>query len=125
MWRVILLSLPLFVANLGFADDAVLEGAGEVKKVVEGCKFTEGPALDAEGDLFFSDGENDRIMRLSTEGKLTEFRKPCGRANGLLFDAEGRLVMCQSSGQGGGQRVTRIEPDGSETVLADKFEGKP
>jgi gluconolactonase len=56
---------------------------------------------------------------------LTDFRKPCGRANGLTFDRQGRLVMCQSAGNGGGRRVTRLEADGQETVLAERFAGQP
>ena len=59
-------------------------------------------------------------------GKVTVFRHPCGRANGLTFDHEGRLVMCQSGGSvGGGRKVTRLESDGTETVLAETVEGRP
>jgi len=105
--------------------ETVLDPAFGVKKVAEGCKFTEGPAVDAHGTLFFSDGPNDRIMRLSKDGKLAVFRQPCGRANGLMFDQEGRLVWCQSAGEGGGRAVVRLEKDGSLTTLADQFEGKP
>ena len=88
------------------ADD-VLDQAFGVKKVAGGCKFTEGPAVDGDGNLFFSDGQNDRIMRLAPNGELTVFRKPCGRTNGMLFDHEGRLLMCQSCGEGGRRRVAR------------------
>ncbi len=102
-------------------DSALLVIDERVEKVAEGCKFTEGPAIDAAGNLFFSDNPNDRIMRLSADGKLTVFRSPCGRANGLLFDGRGRLMMCQSSGPGGGRRVTRLEKDGSETLLAETY----
>ena len=63
-------------------------------------------------------------MKLSSRGELTVFRKPSGRANGLLFDHEGRLLMCQSSGKGGRRRVARLEADGKETVLAATFNDK-
>src|SRR5262249_57065555 len=53
-------------------------------------------------------------------GKAEEFRTPSGRANGLDFDAEGRLVACE----GGNRRVTRTEKDGKVTVLADRWQGK-
>lgn len=101
----------------------ILDETFGVKKVAGGCKFTEGPAVDAEGNLFFSDQPNDRIMQLTPDGKLTVFRQPCGRANGLIFDHEGRLVMCQSSwgNLGGGRRVSRLEKDGRETILAETF----
>ena len=120
--------VPLLLISM-FAGPAVagelLDDEFSVQKIVTGCKFTEGPVVDVGGRLFFSDGPNDRIMRLSPDGKLDEFRKPCGRANGLTLDREGRLVMCQSGGPGGGRRVTRLEKDGSETVLAAEFRGRP
>lgn len=106
------------------AED-LLEAGWEVRKVAEGCRFTEGPAVDAQGNLFFSDGPNNRIVRRAPDGKLTDFRKPCGRANGLTFDRQGRLVMCQSAGNGGGRRVARLEANGQETVLAERFAGQP
>jgi len=122
-------ALLIAVAVLGqvrgsVAQDDIL-ASPEVKKIVGDCRFTEGPAVDAEGNLYFSDQPNDRIMRLTPEGDLSVFRKPCGRANGLIFDQQGRLVMCQSSRPGGGRRVTRLEGDGSETVLAATYMGKP
>ena len=103
----------------------ILDDDFGVKKVATGCKFTEGPAVDALGNLFFSDGPNDRVMRLSTDNTLSVFRQPCGRVNGTLFDNQGRLLMCQSGGEGGRRRVARLETDGGETVMADIFDGKP
>lgn len=117
----------IVLATLAAAAPAgeVLQPGSEVTKVAGGCKFTEGPAVDAEGNLFFSDGRNNRIMKLSPEGELSVFRKPSRRTNGMTFDAKGRLVMCQSSGEGGGRRVARLEHDGTETVLADTYGGEP
>jgi gluconolactonase len=77
----------------------------------------EGPAW-REGWLYFTGG--DRITRRTPEGKVEVFREPSGRANGLLVDPQNRLVICES----GNRRITRLEPDGSVTVLADSFEGK-
>jgi len=106
------------------AGQPIVDPAFGVKEVAGGCKFTEGPAVDADGNLFFSDGPNDRIMRLSPEGAVTVFRKPCGRANGLIFDHQGRLVMCQSSRPSGRRRVARLEKDNRETVLAEAYNGR-
>jgi gluconolactonase len=117
-------ALVLAAACPAAAGEYLAAGAKAVR-VAGGCKFTEGPAVDREGNLFFSDGPNDRILRLTGAGELTVFRQPCGRANGLEFDAEGRLVMCQSNGPGGGRRVSRLEHDGSETVLAESYQGRP
>ncbi len=109
-----------------FADEKpqLLEPGTKMERIVDSCKFTEGPAVDKDGNLFFSDGANNRIMKFSADGKLSEFRKPAGRTNGMAFDHEGRLLMCQSNGEGGGRRVARLEKDGKETVLADTFDGQ-
>ena len=82
--------------------------------------FTEGPAWHADGSVYFSDIENSRIMRLSPSGKLDVFRTPSGKANGLLFDHQGRLVACE----GGNRCVTRTEADGTIKILANRYEGK-
>ncbi len=114
----------IFAAAPLAAADEILEPGSKLTKAVDGCEFTEGPVVDAKGNVLFSDGPNDRIMQRSPDGKLTEFRKPCGRVNGMTMDGQGRLVVCQSSGEGGKRRVARFELDGRETVLAEKFEGK-
>lgn len=121
-WSASLASLALAITA---GAEELLEAGWEVRKVAEGCRFTEGPAVDTQGNLFFSDGPNNRIVRRAPDGKLSDFRKPCGRANGLTFDRQGRLVMCQSAGNGGGRRVARLEADGQETVLAERFAGQP
>lgn len=102
----------------------LLDPGWQIKKAAEDCKFTEGPAVDGEGSVYFSDGPNDRIMRIARDGKVSVFRQPCGRTNGMKFDKQGRLVMCQSSRADGNRRVARLEADGTETVLAEQFDGK-
>jgi gluconolactonase len=82
--------------------------------------FAEGPAWDGSG-LLFSDIKNSRTMRYDPgSGAATVFREVTNEANGLMFDADGRLYACE----GGGRRVARYEPDGGTTVLADRFEGR-
>jgi gluconolactonase len=56
--------------------------------------FTEGPTVDADGNIYFTDQPNDRIMKWSTDGKLSTFMEKCGRSNGLCFDAKGILWAC-------------------------------
>jgi gluconolactonase len=68
--------------------------------------------------MFFSGG--NRITKRDMDGKVTVFREPSGGSNGLLFDREGRLIVCEAQAR----RITRTEKDGSITVLADNFEGK-
>ena len=78
---------------------------------------SEGPASDGKGNLYFT--SKGRIMRRDAQGKVEVFREDA-QANGLMFDKQGRLVMCES----GRRRVTRLEPNGKITVLADNYEGK-
>lgn len=89
--------------------------------------FTEGPAADAEGNVFFSDIQNDRILKLSSTGELSEFRTRAGRANGNMFDRDGHLVTCEGAefGPGGGRRVVRTNMrTGEVQALTEGYEGK-
>ncbi len=97
---------------------------GATARPLELVAFTEGPAWHPSGNVFFSDVTNNRIMRLDPKGKLHVYRFPSGRANGLLFDHQGRLVACEGGWEGGNRRVTRTEPDGTITVLASHYQGK-
>ena len=111
----VLLSTLAFVrAEQPIAVDSRLEIAGSVA-------FTEGPAWHPNGTVFFSDIVNNRIMQRNAQGEVSVHRSPSGRANGLLFDRQGRLMCCE----GGERRVTRIDGGGQITVLADQFGGKP
>lgn len=105
-----------------FPDSPFPEGARA--KAENRVAFTEGPAWHPSGNVFFTDIANNRIMRLDRLGELHTYRTPSGRANGLLFDQSVRLIACEGGGEGGNRRVTRTEPDGTRTVLTDRFEGK-
>ena len=94
-------------------------------KVATDCEFTEGPAVAPDGSLYFSDGPNDRIMKLDAVGVVTEFLKPCGAANGLLFDASGNLLICQSARKGGGRALAKYSFDSNQLqTITAKFEGQ-
>ena len=88
--------------------------------------FTEGPTVDADGNVYFTDLRNSRIMRLSTAGQLTTFRQPSNRANGLIIDSQGRLLACEGGDPDGPlPRVTRTDlATGEIEVVADSYEGK-
>lgn len=101
------------------AADLVAPGA-MVEKLAGGFQFTEGPACDGEGNVYFSDIPANRIHKWSVDGKLTTFREDSGGTNGLYFDGKGNLLACE----GGSRRLTSIAPDGTVTVLADSYQGK-
>ena len=88
--------------------------------------FTEGPTVDADGSVYFTDIGNNRIMRMSPDGELSTFRQPGNRANGLIFDEQWRLIACEGGdGTTGDARITRTTMETGEVeVLADRYEGK-
>jgi gluconolactonase len=88
--------------------------------------FLEGPAVDAAGNVFFSDIAGNRILKMDAKGVVTTFRADSGRTNGNCFDAEGRLISCEGSEQGPGRRrlVRTDMRTGAVTVLTEKYDGK-
>lgn len=104
------------VTLLAAAESPVIPGEKPVR--YRGVGAGEGPAWDRRGNLYFT-GSN-RITIRDSSGTIRIFRDNTGGANGLLFDHDGRLVICE----GGNRRVVRIEADGTTTVLADSYESK-
>ena len=111
------LFLSLTVAAL--ADGVVAPGA-KLEKLAGGFAFTEGATRDRAGNVFFVDQPNDRIMEWSTDGKLSTFLQPSGRANGMCFDAQGNLIACADEHN----QLWAIAPDKTVTVLVTNFQGK-
>ncbi len=109
----------LAACDLTAAEELLAPGA-KVERLADGFAFTEGPACDAKGNVFFSDVRNSRIHKWSLDGTVTASREDTGRANGLFFDRKGNLLACE----GGNRRLTSISPDGEVTVLADNYNGK-
>jgi sugar lactone lactonase YvrE/L-ascorbate metabolism protein UlaG (beta-lactamase superfamily) len=102
---------------------SVVTPGATVEKVVGGFGFTEGPAADAKGNVFFTDIPNNRIYKWSIDPcapGLSTFRENSGGANGLYFDKEGNLLACE----GGGRKLVSYNTDGEVTVLAEKYQGK-
>jgi gluconolactonase len=93
-----------------------------LERLHTGCRWTEGPAYFPAGRyLLFSDIPNDRTLRWDeTTGAVGVFDHSSGFANGHTVDRLGRLISCEH----GHRRVTRVEHDGSTTVLADKYRNK-
>jgi len=110
---------PAVPAASAPAERLVSPGA-QLQKLAGDFRFTEGPAVDAMGNVYFSDIPNNRIHRWSLSGTLSTFREESGGANGLYFDRDGNLLACEGSRR----RLVSVTPAGSITVLADKYEGK-
>jgi len=83
-------------------------------------KFTEGPAADADGNVYFTDQPNNRILTWTPEEGVSVFMENAGRSNGLYFDQEGKLLACADEKN----QLWSIDKDGNVTVLIKDFEGK-
>jgi gluconolactonase len=120
------LCIAAVIAVLACGGHARGEEAGvtapgaKVEKLAGGFRFTEGPAVDANGNVFFTDQPNDRIMKWSVDGKLSTFLKPCGRSNGLYFDKHGNLLACADEKN----QLWSIDPSGKVAVLVKDYKGK-
>lgn len=104
------------------AGGLVAAGAQEqgFERILEGFRFTEGPVVDAAGNLYFTDIPESKIYRYTPGGELSVYLENTDGANGLFFDADGNLVACA----GGARQVVRYDADGRKTVLLDQYEGK-
>lgn len=102
-------------------DNPILAPRAKLEKLADGFSFTEGPACDAEGNIYFTDQPNDRIMIWTTDGKLSTFMQPCGRSNGLCFDNSGHLIACADEHN----QLWSIDVKTKEhTVLVKDYQGK-
>lgn len=126
-FRVLLVAgMTILCIRAEIQGQPLIDESFGVQRVATGCAFTEGPVVDQEGVLFFSDGPNDRVMRLTSDGRLSEWLKPCGAANGLLFDLKGRLLMCQSARSGGSRALAVVKTDGGASkieTLTETYQG--
>jgi gluconolactonase len=112
--------------------DHVLGDDAELERVAGGFAFTEGPVWSPDNSLLFSSPNTNVIYRWDPSGRVTVFRSKSGYtgvaigryaqpgSNGLTFDPDGRLTMCQH----GNRRILRVEPHGNVTVMADAYEAK-
>jgi gluconolactonase len=114
------------------ALDAVVEPNATLERVAGGFVFTEGPVWSGDGSLLFSSPNTNSIYRWHPSGRVSVFRSKSGYtgtdigrftqpgSNGLTFDPQGRLTICQH----GNRRVIRVEPHGNLTVLAECYDGR-
>ncbi|WP_273566312.1 SMP-30/gluconolactonase/LRE family protein [Maribacter halichondriae] len=118
---------PLLIAALLLSVSCKSQKAGiisdkaELTLVAEGYDFTEGPAVDKNGDVYFTDQPNDRIVKWNaSDNSVSDWMSPSGRSNGLYFDHDGNLLSCADEKN----ELWRIDMEKNATVLVDNFEGK-
>lgn len=119
----ITLSIVFLISN-ACADEKnnplITAPGAQLTKIADGFRYTEGPAWSPDGKLYFTDKSSSRILEWSQEDGLSDFRIDPGGANGLIFSEAGDMIVCESAAR----RIISIAPDGTETVLADSYEGK-
>lgn len=118
--QVLLFLLIGFAVVPSMLAESVIAPGGKLEKLAGDFAFTEGPTCDKAGNLFFVDQPNNRIMEWSREGKLSTFLQPSGRANGMMFDANGNLIACADEHN----QLWSIAPDKKVTVLVKDYHGK-
>jgi len=104
----------------GCATSSLTAPDKHVTKLAGGFRFTEGPAADTAGNVYFSDIPNEKIHIWTVDGELKTFRENTGRANGNFFDEAGNLLSCE----GGARRVTLTDMAGNTSTLVDAYQGR-
>lgn len=114
------LSVSLAAGCAAVEQRGVTAPGARVERLSREFEFTEGATCDAEGNVYFTDQPNDRIMRWSVDGKLSVFMKPSNRSNGMMFDTKGNLYSCADEKN----ELWMITPDKKVTVLVKEYRGK-
>jgi len=109
-----------FLSYQSPGQSPVIADGAELKQVAADYKFTEGPAVDPDGNIYFTDQPNDHIYKWSTDGKVTVFMEDSKRSNGLYFDNEGALLSCADLKN----QLVKINPNKSIEVIVNDFQGK-
>jgi gluconolactonase len=98
-------------------EDSLIAKGATLQLVSSQFSFTEGPAVDKKGNIFFTDQPNDKIWKYDTDGKLSVFLDKTGRSNGMYFDYKGNLLTCADEKN----EIWSITPKGKVTVLLNNF----
>jgi len=118
---LVLFFFPSFVFSQTFSLDNKLFNQDDTATCISRrFSFTEGPATDLKGNIYFTDQPNNRIWKYSTKGKLQLYMKSAGRSNGLYLDKRGRLFACADADN----ELWRIDGKKRKKVILTGFEGK-
>ena len=102
------------------SDTSIIAEGAEPKLVSKQFAFTEGPATDKEGNVFFTDQPNDKIWKYDTKGNLSVFMDKTGRSNGMYFDHSGRLLSCADEQN----QIWAIDKNKKVSVVVNDVDGK-
>ncbi len=116
----IIIFLFLWTTQAGAQTSNLIAPGASLIKLAEGFTFTEGPAVDWVGNVYFTDQPNNQIYKWGIDQKLSIFLEPSGRANGLYLDRNGNLLACADE-RG---ELWQIAPSGQASVLVNSFAGK-
>lgn len=112
---------PVLLSAQIMDSNAIVAPGAQVEKLGDGYKFTEGPVADKDGNVFFTDQPNNKIIRWDAEtGAFSTFSDQSGRANGMYFDQKGNLVACSDEEN----QVWSFDKQGKPTVLVKDYQGK-
>jgi gluconolactonase len=115
------LALLAVTVHAALAAESIIAPGAKLEKLAGTYSFTEGPAADKDGNVYFTDQPNDRIVKWNAaDGTVSDWLKPCGRANGTYFDRAGNLIACADEKN----ELWSITPDKKVTVLITNFGGK-
>lgn len=122
-WSITLLlfAAPQIVAAQIIDKAGIVAKGAQVEKLGEGYTFTEGPAVDDAGNVYFTDQPNDKILRWdASTNTISTYLAKTGRSNGMYFDKQGNLVTTADSTNA----IWAFDKAGKPTVLVSDFEGK-
>ncbi len=100
-------------------ESSIIADGATIQLISDQFSFTEGPATDKDGNVFFTDQPNNKIWKYSTDGKLSLFMSDAGRSNGMYFDNNGNLISCADEHN----QLWSISPEKKVTVLVKDFHG--
>ena len=118
-YLIIILSSCIFSCKA--QQSSIIKDGAILVQVSNEYSFTEGPASDKEGNVYFTDQPNDKIMKWNaTDNSLNVFKEPSGRANGLYFDQDGNLLAAADEKN----ELWRIDSNGKVDTLITNYDGK-
>ncbi len=114
---LLLISLFLLSSTVLSQHEGPIAPGAAVERLATGYTFLEGPTADTYGNVYFTDIPTERIFRWTPADGITLYRENTNQANGLSFDLDGRLIICEMKTR----RITVIGLDGNEASIADRY----